>query len=151
MRSVYRCTGFYERWPITVCHHPFLIGSSKYRLDIPQSQCIVPLHSPGCTALTTGKCLQSRLCKETVKESTCPVMQIVLTPVGDLINHKRYRWGSQDPTEKIMVFWHLPSANRERIKNSFSILMSYCQYKNSHHKYKEHSLNHYNMEPRAWS
>ena len=68
------------------CHHPFVIGWSKYRLGLPQSQWIVGWHdqwefpqfftghwqSPW-TALMAGICLPLRLCKETVKESHNPV------------------------------------------------------------------------------
>ena len=77
----------YETWP-----HPLVIGWSKNRLGLPQSQWIVsscdrwefPLvffcfvffrghrQSP-CTALTAGKCLPLGLCKETVKQSRIPV------------------------------------------------------------------------------
>ena len=72
----------YETWYLLACHHPFVIGWSKYRLGLSQSQWAVcssarwgfpPIfrrhwQSPW-TALMEGKSLSLGPCKETVKRS----------------------------------------------------------------------------------
>ena len=68
---------------LTACCQPFVIGWSKYRLGLPQSQWIVglghrwefPLFFRGqwqspCTALMTAILFLLVLCKETVKQTT---------------------------------------------------------------------------------
>ena len=85
-----------EAWPPIRCHHLFVIGRSKYRLGLPQSQWLLAYvadwnfqhfsditQSP-CTALTAGICLPLGLCKGTVKESTdygCPTSSPTLPHV----------------------------------------------------------------------
>ena len=66
----------YQPWPLDGWHHPFVIGCSKYRLGLPQSQSTVALchqwkfslffigyWQPPFTALTAGICLPLALCK----------------------------------------------------------------------------------------
>ena len=72
----------YETWPPIGWHHPFVIGSSKYRLGLSSAPLPYGLTWPVgiptvfrphwqsfCTALTAGICLPYGLCKGTVKGS----------------------------------------------------------------------------------
>ena len=79
-RSLVALSVGYETWsPIG---WTFVIGRSKYRLGLPQSQWMMDFRSwweflpfftghwqSPCTALTAGRCLPFGLCKETVEES----------------------------------------------------------------------------------